>query len=133
MAVELQHVLAGEGVGRREIQQQAGIDQAAVLISEAPHRDAARLRRPAADLEGDVRCPRPRDPDDADPAFPRRGGDSRDGFLRAHSKSYCAWHDFVAVRLTILTYTKSTLRLLASRASSCLRSLRFWNGSSKRS
>jgi len=34
-------------------------------------------------------------------------------------------HNFVAVRLAILTYMKSTLRLLASRASFCLRSRRF--------
>jgi hypothetical protein len=45
-----------------------------------------------------------------------------EGTYTSHLINYCARHNFVAVRLAILTYTKSTLRLLASRASFCLRS-----------
>ena len=44
------------------------------------------------------------------------------GPYTSHLTSYCARYNFVAVRLAVLTSTKSTLRGLASRASFYLRS-----------
>jgi hypothetical protein len=45
-----------------------------------------------------------------------------EGAYKSHPISYYAWYDFVALRLAVLTYAKSTLRVLASRASSYPRS-----------
>ena len=55
VGVQLQHMLAGEGGGRGEIQRQPGIDQRAIGIAEIAQHGPARCRQ-AAEHAG-VRCP----------------------------------------------------------------------------
>ena len=70
MTLQFEHVLAGVGMRRREIQREAAIDQLAVRLAEAREVGVARPRHAAEQDRGDLRHRRPGDPHDADAAAP---------------------------------------------------------------
>ena len=80
MGLQLEHVFAGVGVRRREVQRQALVDGAAVGAQEGQQRGLARRQRRGRTARATSGCrSRPGDAHDADRAAARRGGDGDDG------------------------------------------------------
>ncbi|MNQ44400.1 hypothetical protein D3C85_581530 [compost metagenome] len=80
MALQLEHVFAGEGVRTREIQGDALVQGLSGPIQEGPVVSEARLRHPTADGLGYSRGKRPGYADYAHSATTLGGGDGGDGF-----------------------------------------------------
>ena len=80
VTVELQHRLAGVGMGRREVERETGIDRLAGAVTEGRERRAAGFRQATSEQRrGDHRHPRTRQTDHADAAAAGRGGGGDDG------------------------------------------------------
>ena len=75
VALELQHVFAGEGVGSGEVERDAVVDNLALRIAEVLVGGVAGRRDGADYALRDRRDPRSRDPHHADPARHLSGGD----------------------------------------------------------
>ena len=80
VAVQLEHRLAGVGMGRREVEHETGIDRLTGAVAEGREgREAGFGQAPRQQPGGDFRHPRPRQADHADAATAGRGGGSDDG------------------------------------------------------
>ncbi len=85
VAVQLQHMFAGEGGRRREIQREAGVDQRAVSGPEIPPSRLARRWQRPQQAARDVRHVRSGNAHDANAALSGRRGDGGDGVgVRRH-------------------------------------------------
>ncbi|MCY1434585.1 hypothetical protein D9M71_506490 [compost metagenome] len=80
VALQLQHVLAGEGVRAGEVQQQSLVDHLAVVGVEGAVMRMSRCRLAATQGDADDAGARAGDADDADAATTLGGGDGGDGF-----------------------------------------------------
>jgi hypothetical protein len=77
--VQFKHVFAGEGVRRRKIQAQAGVNRLAARVGENMQAGAARLRQAAQQARCQRGNLRAGNTYDADTAAARRGGNGGDG------------------------------------------------------
>jgi len=90
VAVQFEHVLAGEGVRGREVERQAFVQRAAIGAAEAGKADVARGGRTAKQGACNLRHARPGDAHDADTTDSRRCGNGCDGVAggrRVHSST----------------------------------------------
>lgn len=80
VALQFEHVFAGEGVRPGEIQRQAFIDHLSAAIEERAVVCVPGLQFAAADFDGDPPGQRPGDPDDTHATPALGGSDGGDGF-----------------------------------------------------
>ena len=79
VAVEFENIFAGERGGRGEIEDDPLVDDVAVLVPKADECCCPRGRKPADNRLRDGRGAGAGDADDGDTAYPRGGGERRNG------------------------------------------------------
>lgn len=80
MPLQFKDIFTSKGMWRREIQQQAAVDHAAIIGVKAGERRQARFGLFSADAPGEAKKVSPGDPDDPDTAATLRRGDGGNRF-----------------------------------------------------